>query len=374
MATSWTNARAEPARAPHASAHESDQPASHGAVRIWLGLVAVLVFCMVIVGGATRLTDSGLSITEWQPILGAIPPLSDADWQVAFDKYKLIPEYSEVNKGMSLAAFKTIFWWEWAHRFLGRIIGLAFGLPLLAFWLMGRVPRGYGAPLLGVLALGGVQGFFGWYMVQSGLSERVDVSHYRLALHLVTALVILAALVWIWLSLAPRDQAIRLATLGRSHRRGGQALFLLVFLQMVLGAFVAGLKAGLTYTTWPLMDGKLVPDGLFSLQPWYLNTVENITMVQFNHRLLAYVILAVALWHGWRVLRDADHPSVSRSVVVVVLALMAQAGLGIWTLLSVDDGAIPILQGLAHQGGAAVVVIVVTWHLHALLGATRQQP
>ena len=339
-------------------AEEGDQ-----AVSLWLFGVAALVIAMVAVGGTTRLTDSGLSITEWKPILGAIPPLSDADWQDAFTKYKQIPEYTLVNAGMSLAEFKYIYWWEWGHRFLGRLIGLAYALPLLAFWMAGRLPGWAKPALAGLLVLGAAQGFMGWYMVQSGLVDRVDVSHYRLAAHLALAFLILGGLVWMALALWPADPLARYQS-----RRGGAVtlagvLVALIFLQVAAGAFVAGTKAGLTYNTWPLMDGDLVPAGLWDLAPWYLNPLENLTAIQFNHRMLAYLVVGLALWTGICAFRAAEPGAVS-GVLLAVLVL-AQAGLGIWTLLAVD-GAIPIGLGVAHQTGAAIVFAVAVWHLFAV--------
>lgn len=335
-----------------------------GLVRLWLVFTALLVLAMIVVGGATRLTDSGLSITEWQPILGAIPPLSDAAWHDAFAKYREIPEYHHVNKGMSLEAFKFIYWWEWSHRFLGRIIGIVFALPLLAFWLLGRLPRGLTMKLAGVLALGALQGAIGWYMVKSGLVDRVDVSHYRLALHLGTAFLILALLVWLALDLGMRPVAIRLGTLTQCQRRGAALLVVLLFAQVLLGALVAGTKAGLTYNTWPLMDGKLVPDGLLGLSPWYVNIFENITTIQFDHRLLAYVIAVAAIWHALA-LRGVDDERVIVSASVLVLAVLVQIVFGIWTLLAAE-GAIPIGLGLMHQGFAAVLFAIAVWHLHRM--------
>ncbi|MCK4276648.1 MAG: COX15/CtaA family protein, partial [Phycisphaerae bacterium] len=258
------------------------------ALRLWLGCIAFLIVAMILVGGATRLTDSGLSITEWQPIVGAIPPLSDGDWQEAFEAYKQIPEYTQVNKGMSLSAFKRIYWWEWAHRFFGRLIGIAYAVPLFVFWLLGRVPKGFLPKLLAILVLGGLQGFFGWYMVQSGLVERVDVSHYRLALHLVTAFVILASLLWVAFELVGDQPDDRSHVLQSAQHWTAAAIVAVLFLQVIIGAFVAGLKAGLTHNTWPLMDGALIPDGLLTLSPWHLNLIDNETTVQFIHRLLAY--------------------------------------------------------------------------------------
>lgn len=345
------------------------------AVRLWLWGIVLLLLAMIMVGGATRLTDSGLSITEWQPILGAIPPLSDADWKLAFDKYKQIPEYHQVNKGMSLEAFKTIYWWEWGHRFLGRFIGLAFALPLAMFWLSGRLPKGYGLPLVGIFLLGGLQGAVGWYMVSSGLVDRIDVSHYRLALHLSIAFLILALVTWTVLSLSERDsRAPLLATTTPAQRRTAMLLVALFAAQLVMGAFVAGLKAGLTYNTWPLMDGRLIPNGLATMAPWWMNLAENITTVQFTHRMMAYLIVALALWQAISVGRTADDEDQRISAVLLALALVMQAALGIWTLLEAGAGKIPLGLGVAHQGWAAVVLILAVWHLRSMVHARGQTP
>lgn len=336
------------------------------AVQAWLWIIALLVLVMVGVGGATRLTGSGLSITEWRPIMGALPPLSDADWLDAFAKYKAIPQYQQVNKGMSLAEFQSIFWWEWGHRLLGRVIGLAFALPLVWFWWRGAIAGRLGRQLLGLLALGALQGGMGWYMVMSGLTERTSVSQYRLAAHLGLAILIFGLLVWTALDMArPRTQAVRLDTVTPRLRRMAHILVGLVFAQILLGALVAGLKAGFTYNTWPLMDGKLVPSGLFTAAPWYANFFENITMVQFNHRITAYLVLAVAAWHAWSVQRVADDGMVSGSAWALLAAVMAQAALGIWTLLAV----VPLSLGIAHQTGAVIVFGVAVWHLHCIARA-----
>lgn len=333
------------------------------AVQAWLWLVALLVLVMVGVGGATRLTGSGLSITEWRPIMGALPPLSDADWQDAFAKYKQIPQYQQVNKGMSLPEFKTIFWWEWGHRLLGRVIGFAFALPLAWFWWRGAIPLRLGKQLLGLLALGGLQGAMGWYMVMSGLTDRTSVSQYRLAAHLGLAILIFGLIVWIALDLAGRRQrVVRLDTITPVLRRIAYMLVALVFAQILLGALVAGLKAGFTYNTWPLMDGKLVPSGLFTQSPWYANLFENITTVQFNHRITAYALLIVAAWHAWSVQRVADDASVSGSAWALLAAVLLQAAVGIWTLLAV----VPLSLGIAHQTGAVIVFGIAVWHLHAI--------
>ena len=342
--------------------------ADDAAVRVWLGVVAALVFCMIVVGGATRLTGSGLSITEWKPLLGALPPLSDADWQGAFAKYREILQYHVVNKGMTLAEFKFIYWWEWSHRFLGRFIGLAFALPLLIFWLGGRLRPGLAPKLAGLLLLGGLQGFVGWYMVQSGLVDRIDVSQYRLALHLGIAFAVFGALLWLVFELEPERDEVRLRTETAQQRRTAAVLVGLVFLQVVLGAFVAGLKAGHAYNTWPLMDGGVLPDAILALAPWWHNATENIATVQFNHRMLAYGVAVIALWHGVSVMRSADDERLTRSVVVLALAVVAQVALGVWTLLT----AVPLVLGVAHQAGAAVVFAAAIWHAHAMARATRR--
>jgi heme a synthase len=336
--------------------------ASDHALQAWLSVVAMLVFAIIMVGGATRLSDSGLSITEWRPILGALPPLSAADWQEAFAKYQAIPQYEIVNKGMSLDAFKVIFWWEWGHRLLGRVIGLACALPLVFLWVTGRLRADYAPWLLGLVALVGLQGAVGWYMVQSGLVGRIDVSQYRLALHLSIAFLILGYLVWLILSLAPQRSWPVLQTLSIGQRRGAYVLAGLVFSQVAIGGFVAGLKAGRAYNTWPLMDGQIIPDGLGRLSPWWLNFTENMTTVQFNHRLTAYVLVAFALWHGVRVVRQADDGRVRWSAVAVAVGVLAQMALGIWTVVA----AVPFELGVAHQGFAALVFACAIWHAHAV--------
>ncbi len=332
-------------------------------VRVWLFVVAALVFVMVSVGGATRLTGSGLSITEWQPIMGVVPPLSDAAWQEALEKYRQIPQYRHVNKGMSLDAFKRIFWWEWTHRFLARFVGVAFLLPFLYFLATGRIARVLAPKLAALFALGGLQGAIGWYMVRSGLSERIDVSQYRLAVHLSLAVVIFAGLLWIAFSLGARRAQSR--GLPPIHRNTAAFVVGLVFLQIVAGAFVAGLKAGAGYNTWPLMDSRLIPQGLGAMSPWWANLFENATMVQFNHRMLAYVLTAVALWHVWSVLAQTDDRQVRTSGLALGGAILAQVVLGIWTLLA----QVPLSLGLAHQAGAVTVFGLALWHLHVLRAA-----
>ncbi len=334
------------------------------AIRVWLLAVAGLVLLMIAVGGATRLTGSGLSITEWKPLIGAIPPLSEADWAIAFGKYKQIPQYTKVNAGMSLPEFQTIFWWEWGHRFLGRIIGLAFALPMLWFAVRGRLPNGLLAKLLGLLALGGLQAGIGWYMVASGLVDRVDVSQYRLALHLGTAFAIFGGLIWVAMGLRPRSAGkIHLQTVTAGDRRGAVLVAALIGLQVVLGAFVAGLKAGLTYNTWPLMDGRLIPNGLGTMSPWYLNLFENITAVQFNHRMAAYVVAGLVVWHGVSLIRSADDERLRLSAGLLIAAVLAQVLLGVWTLLAM----VPVSLGVMHQVWAAVLLGLAIRHLYLVL-------
>jgi len=328
------------------------------AVRWWLYGVAVLVFALIVVGGATRLTDSGLSITEWQPIMGIIPPLSETEWQAALAKYRLIPEYQQVNRGMSLDAFKFIFWWEWTHRFLARMVGFAFAIPFAYFLIRRRLPSGLSWRLAGILALGGLQGAIGWFMVSSGLVDRIDVSHYRLALHLTVAFLILALLLWTAWGLLPSTQLGVVRPARSHHRRMAGLLTALIFLQLVLGALVAGFKAGLTHNTWPLMDGQFIPDGLWVMSPWYLNIFENATTLQFNHRMVAYVITAAVLWQATSILRAHDE-RLAPSAIALVIAVLAQASLGVWTLLA----HVPLSLGLAHQGVAAIVTAIAVRHL-----------
>jgi cytochrome c oxidase assembly protein subunit 15 len=327
--------------------------ASDPLLRAWLWTLAALVFAMVIVGGATRLTDSGLSITEWQPLLGAIPPLREAQWLEAFEKYKAIPEYQIVNRGMSLAAFKQIYWWEWAHRFIGRFIGLVLVLPMLLLWFSGRIDRRLAKTLLVLLLLGGLQGALGWYMVRSGLAERTDVSQYRLAAHLLLASLIYAAIIWVALG-----QTIPRAR--KSSRIVGLplALIALILLQIGMGGLVAGLDAGLSHNTFPLMDGRLVPDGLWIIDPWWRNVFENPMTVQFLHRLLAYVIAFAVLLNALSLARAKRDARVSAWVLLAAIAL--QMGLGIWTLLS----AVPLPLGLLHQAGAMLLLAAATVHLY----------
>lgn len=331
-------------------------------VRIWLGLVVFTLFCLVIVGGATRLTGSGLSITEWKPIHGAIPPLTTQEWQEEFDLYKRIPQYQEINKGMTLEAFKGIFWWEWAHRFLARGIGVIFAIPLLYFWMSGRVEHIIRRPLVGVLALGGFQGFIGWWMVTSGLSKLTSVSQYRLAVHLTIACLIFAASVWIMRGLARHSDR---QNFERRNKNGAILLAVLCLVQIYLGALVAGLHAGMSYNTWPLMDGAIIPGDLFVQQPWWINLFENPKTVQFIHRMGAYTLLLVAIWHMVTMLRDARGTTHARRAVLMFALILCQAAIGVATLLS----QVHLHTALLHQAMALVVLGFAVAHWRGFIGA-----
>ncbi|WP_375270737.1 COX15/CtaA family protein [Sphingomonas sp.] len=326
------------------------------AIARWLYAVAALIVAMVIVGGITRLTESGLSITEWKPVSGIIPPLTDAQWQAEFANYQRIPEYQQLNRGMTLDGFKAIFFWEYLHRVLGRVIGMAFALPLIWFALRRRIPSGYGWRLTALLALGGLQGAIGWWMVASGLSERTDVSHLRLAVHLVTALTILAGIVW-----TARDlRALAASPLARPARltAGVAAALLLLFVQITWGAFTAGLDAGYAFSSWPLMGDALFPSGVPMLTPAASNLVDNPIVVQFIHRWLAFAAAAGLLWLAWRA-RAAGHGRVAAAVAGLVTL---QIALGIATLLS----GVEIVVAVAHQANAALLLIASVVAAHGI--------
>jgi cytochrome c oxidase assembly protein subunit 15 len=325
--------------------------------------VAALIFAMVLVGGATRLTESGLSITEWQPVTGALPPMSGAAWNDAFQKYQAIPQYQKLNRGMTLGEFKTIFWWEWTHRLLGRLIGAAFLLPFLFFLWRGWVEPGLRGRLWAIFGLGAAQGAVGWWMVASGLADRVEVSQYRLAFHLTLACVIYVAILWTAERLRERSAVAAPPRL----RFGAVALLVLVLVQIYLGALVAGLRAGLTYNTWPSIDGAFIPDAahLFFNQPAWRNFFENTLTVQFDHRMMAYTVLIVALLHAFDALRAKTAVA---GAVWLALAVTAQAVLGILTLLHQA----PLGLALAHQGLALVVLTLAS--LHAARATTVVTP
>jgi cytochrome c oxidase assembly protein subunit 15 len=318
------------------------------AIGIWLLVVAAMVFLMIVVGGATRLTESGLSMVNWQPISGTLPPFSQADWQAEFEAYKVYPQYQTVNRGMNLEDFKTIFWWEYVHRLLGRLVGLAFALPLLYFIARARVRRDLKMTLFFLLALGGSQGLLGWYMVQSGLVELPAVSHYRLAAHLGLALIIFASLLWVAFGLLRPGQGQE----DRHFRRTAGWILGLVGVQSLMGALVAGLDAGRAYNSWPLMDGALVPDRMFELSPWWINFFENVAAVQFDHRMMAYILLGLATYLWVLARRRPEPASLTTATGVLLVLLLVQAGLGIATLLAM----VPVGLGTLHQAGGVLVL------------------
>jgi heme a synthase len=331
------------------------------ATRLWLYAVAALVLAMVLVGGATRLTESGLSITEWKPVMGVLPPLSENAWQAAFEKYQVIPQYRAMNAGMSLDEFRTIYWWEWTHRLLGRVIGAAYLLPFLFFLWRGWVAPSLRPLLWFIFGLGALQGAVGWWMVASGLADRVEVSHYRLATHLLLACVIYVAVVWTAWRIGEREGAI----MARRIRVAAFGLLILVLAQIYLGALVAGLRAGYAYNTWPLIDGALVPDAgqLLFITPLWRNVFENILTVQFDHRVLAYVIFIVALLHAIDLARTVKEGAARTGALVLFAAIVAQIALGIATLLWV----VPLPLALAHQAMAMLVLTAATMHAASVI-------
>ena len=331
-------------------------PSRPRALATWLFAVAGLIVLMVVVGGITRLTESGLSITEWKPISGVIPPLTDAAWQAEFAHYKRIPEYTQINRGMTLVGFKHIFFWEYSHRLLGRLIGLAFALPLLWFAIKRRIPPGYGWRLVALLALGGLQGAIGWWMVSSGLAVRTDVSHVRLAVHLITALVLLSGMVWTALDL----RSLAASRLARPATLRPLALIALALLfgQIMFGAFTAGLNAGYAFSSWPLMGDTFFPNGVPMVSPAWRNAVDNPVVVQFIHRWFAFVAAAGLVILALRSIRSGG--AIVGRVLIGLVAL--QIILGISTLLS----GVEIGIAVAHQANAALTLIAATFAAHAI--------
>jgi cytochrome c oxidase assembly protein subunit 15 len=332
------------------------------AVAVWLFACCALVFAMVVVGGVTRLTHSGLSITEWQPVVGAVPPLSAGDWNDAFSKYQATPEFREVNHDMTLAQFKRIFWWEYFHRLLGRAIGAAFLLPYLWFLLRDRIPRGYAWPLAGIFLLLGLQGLVGWLMVKSGLVADPRVSQFRLAAHLGLAFAIFAALFWTALSLAlPVRQAAQAVGVRRA-RRIAFVFTATVFLMVLLGALVAGIRAGFAYNTFPLMNGRVVPPEIMMLTPWWKNFFWNMATVQFDHRAIGWLLALLAPMLWWRTRAQFVPGRARRGADVLLVMVAVQLGLGIATLINV----VPLPLAVLHQAGAVLVFALALNVAHAL--------
>ena len=330
------------------------------AIRLWLLTLAALMFVTLVVGGATRLTESGLSIVEWKPLTGIFPPLDEAGWQAEFDKYKTIPQYRERNSGMSLADFKTIYWWEWTHRALARLVGGVFLMPFLWFLWRGHVEPGLRARLWTIFGLGGALGAVGWWMVASGLADRVSVSQYRLAFHLTLACVIYAMVLWTAQRLVARPHV----GLPRRTGVGAVVLLLLVVVQIYLGALVAGLRAGLLYNTWPSIDGSFIPDAsrLFFNAPWWANFFENALTVQFDHRMMAYGVLGLTFIHLVDVMSAGGSRAARDGVLALTTAVTLQALLGLMTLLHQA----PLALALMHQAMAMVVLTVAVIHAERL--------
>jgi cytochrome c oxidase assembly protein subunit 15 len=341
------------------------QPApDNRAIRWWLVSIAILIAIMVLVGGATRLTESGLSIVEWKPVTGTLPPFSEAQWTQAFEAYKTIPQYRELNAGMNLGEFKTIFWWEWSHRLLGRVIGVAYLLPFLWFLWRGILSADLRRRLWLIFGLGALQGAVGWWMVASGLSQRVEVSQYRLATHLVLALLIFAGIVWTVRRLRNRPRSAVSSRL----KITSLVLLALTFVQLYLGALVAGLRAGRVYNTWPEIDGAFVPSAarLFFESPWWRNLFDNTLTVQFEHRMTAYALLALAVLHVVDTIGSRAGSAAVNGALWLATAITLQATLGILTLLNQA----PMDLALSHQAVAIVVLTLAIFQAERL--AARQ--
>ena len=329
-------------------------------VAVWLLSVCSLIFFMIVLGGVTRLTESGLSMVNWHPVTGWLPPLDPATWEQVFADYRQSPEYRKVNAGMTVAEFQSIFWLEYLHRLLGRLVGIAFFVPMMVFafkqWISGALL----GKVIGLFILGGLQGVLGWYMVKSGLVDRPDVSQYRLAAHLGLALVILAAIEWVALGLLKPDPGGDAGN--RRLRHGAWALLGLVGVTIISGAFVAGLDAGHVYNTFPLMDGELIPEGLGDLTPPYLNVFENIMTVQFDHRVLAMSVLISVGIFWWRTIKARLTPSQRLAARALMAVCLVQVGLGISTLVLV----VPVPLAALHQAGAVTLLAVTVWLAHEL--------
>jgi heme a synthase len=333
-------------------------------IATWLLICCAILFALIVLGGVTRLTGSGLSITDWRPVTGVLPPFTEQGWQQEFDLYRASPEYQQVNRGMSMSEFKVIYGYEYAHRLLARLLGIVFAIPLAWFWFRGRIPPRLRWPLLGILGLGALQGYMGWFMVASGLVDIPRVSPYRLAAHLGLALLIYAAMFWVALGLLRPRTAFAPAAPPR-EARGLQLLLLTVAITIMSGAFVAGLKAGMVYNTFPLMAGQWVPDGLLHLEPVWRNWFENPATVQFTHRLLGIgtVVLVLFLWaRAWALKLTATQRFALHGLAAMALV---QAALGIKTLLLF----VPVSLGAAHQGGAVILLSLALFALYEMGGA-----
>ncbi|MBK7421847.1 MAG: COX15/CtaA family protein [Propionivibrio sp.] len=329
---------------------------------LWLFICSAMVFAILVVGGVTRLTHSGLSIVEWQPIVGVVPPLNQAEWNETFEKYKKTPEYQKVNHQMALDEFKGIFFWEYWHRVLGRLIGVVFLLPFLYFWLRRKIAPPLIPKLLGIFLLGGLQGAMGWYMVKSGLVDDPRVSQFRLTAHLSLAFLLFISMMWVALGLLVERHRETASAALRKLQRTGFLLAVLSFYTVITGGFVAGIRAGKAYNTFPLMNGHILPPESFIIDPWYLNFFNNMALVQFDHRLGAWLLALLVPWFFLQI-RAADVSSRARLAATLLLAALAiQISLGIATLLL----AVPVALGAAHQGGSMLVFAALIWLNHEL--------
>jgi cytochrome c oxidase assembly protein subunit 15 len=335
-------------------------------VRLWLYGVALLVFAMVVVGGITRLTESGLSITEWAPLLGALPPLDHADWVAAFERYREIPQARLINAAMTLEEFRSIYWWEWSHRLLGRLIGVAFAVPFFWFWATGRLRRALVPRLLGLFVLGGLQGAIGWWMVSSGLVTRVDVAPLRLAVHLTMAAIIYAGLLWTALTLSARGRTPRPSPI---RRIGAGVVLAWVFVQIFLGALVSGNHAGLVYDTWPLMNGDLMPPDVFAITPLWRDLIENHATVQFMHRMGAYGLFALVLVQFVTIVVTARTATARVSAFALGFTVAFQIMVGIATLLM----HVPFALALIHQATAMAVLTAAVIHAVSVFAPGRME-
>lgn len=332
------------------------------AIAIWLLICCVTIFAMVVLGGVTRLTGSGLSMVQWAPIMGIIPPLNEAEWMEAFRLYQQYPEYLIKNQGMTLDGFKNIFWFEYSHRLLGRSIGAIFFFPMLYFFIRGRVESSLKPKLIAMFILGGLQGLMGWYMVKSGLVKDPHVSQYRLTAHLGLAFIIYAYIFWVAIDLLfPREERQSLNNVDKLKKYSG-FLSLFVFFTVLSGGFVAGLKAGFAYNTFPLMNGQLIPDGLFSLEPAWKNFFDNVTTVQFDHRLLAILLFTAVISFWVYAKRQNPSPRLRLGLNIMLGLLLLQVTLGISTLLLV----VPVPLAASHQAGALALFTSMLFVTHQL--------
>ena len=329
-------------------------PKDQKAIAIWLLICCATIFAMVVLGGVTRLTGSGLSMVQWEPIMGILPPLGQAEWQESFRLYQLYPEYKIKNFGMSLDEFKAIFWFEYSHRVLGRSIGLIFFFPMLYFFLRGKVETTLKPKLIAMFILGGLQGLMGWYMVKSGLVANPHVSQYRLTAHLALAFIVYAYIFWVAMDLLLPQLKESIMPDKETLKKRSLILSILVFIVVISGGFVAGLKAGMAYNTFPLMNGQLIPDGLFALDPAWSNFFENVTTVQFDHRVLATILFVGIIAFWFTSMRRNPPPQLKLGLNMLLAMLVIQVTLGISTLLQ----HVPVALGAAHQGGALALFTI----------------